>query len=182
MLIQTLKSLNKNVYAINLDPAIQKLSFTANIDIRDCVNYKGLMSKYTLGPNGGIMTALNLFSTQFDQVMNLIAKKAETEFILIDTPGQIEVFSWSASGQIIADSLACTYPTIITYVADTVRSQSISTFMSNMIYALSIMYKTKLPLLIAFNKIDVVSHSFATEWIKDFEKFEVKIPSQFRKQ
>lgn len=174
MLINTLKLAGKNVYSINLDPAIYKLSFTPNIDIRDSVNYKALMSKYTLGPNGGIMTALNLFSTQVDKMIALTGAKSDLDFILIDTPGQIEVFTWSASGQIISDSLACSYPTVITYVADTVRSQSVTTFMSNMLYALSIMYKSKLPLLIAFNKIDVTPHAFAMEWIKDFEAFEVK--------
>ena len=34
-----------------------------------------------------------------------------------DTPGQIEVFNWSASGQIICDALAVTYPTVICYVS-----------------------------------------------------------------
>jgi hypothetical protein len=32
------------------------------------VNYKKVMSQYGLGPNGGIVTALNLFATRFDQV------------------------------------------------------------------------------------------------------------------
>jgi len=31
--------------------------------------------------------------------------EAKTEYILIDTPGQIEVFTWSASGQIITEAL-----------------------------------------------------------------------------
>ncbi len=95
-------------------------------------------------------------------------------FVLVDTPGQIEVFTWSASGQIISDSFACTYPTVVTYVADTVRCQSVTTFMSNMLYALSIMYKTKLPLLVTFNKIDVAPHQFAIDWVRDYEKFEVR--------
>jgi len=131
------------------------------------------MKKYTLGPNGAIMTALNLFATQFDQIMKLLLAKTDLDYVVLDTPGQIEVFTWSASGQIIADSLACTFPTIVTYIADTVRCQAVTTFMSNMLYALSIMYKTKLPLLTTFNKIDVVSHSFALDWINDFDNFEV---------
>jgi hypothetical protein len=50
------------------------------------------MKQYQLGPNGGIMTALNLFATKFDQVMDLVDKKAdELKHVFIDTPGQIEV-------------------------------------------------------------------------------------------
>ncbi|RUS17459.1 hypothetical protein BC938DRAFT_476257 [Jimgerdemannia flammicorona] len=65
-------------YVINLDPAVTALPFTANIDIRDTVNYKEVMKQYNLGPNGGILTALNLFTTKFDQVLNFVAKRAPT--------------------------------------------------------------------------------------------------------
>lgn len=54
---------------------------------------------------------------------------------MIDTPGQIEVFTWSASGSIITESLASVYPTIIIYVVDTSTSVNTTTFMSNMLYA-----------------------------------------------
>ena len=45
-------------------------------DIRDTVNYKEVMKQYSLGPNGGIVTSLNLFATRFDQVMGFIEKRA----------------------------------------------------------------------------------------------------------
>ncbi len=35
-------------------------------------------SRYNLGPNGGILTALNLFTTKFDQVLGLVEKRLET--------------------------------------------------------------------------------------------------------
>lgn len=34
--------------------------------------------RYNLGPNGGILTSLNLFTTKFDQVLNFVAKRAES--------------------------------------------------------------------------------------------------------
>ncbi|OUM66493.1 hypothetical protein PIROE2DRAFT_40744, partial [Piromyces sp. E2] len=93
-------------------------------------------------------------------------------YILLDTPGQIEIFTWSASGAIITDTLAASYPTVVAYIIDTPRSTSPATFMSNMLYACSIMYKTKLPFIIVFNKTDVVSHDFAVEWMTDYESFQ----------
>ena len=127
-------------YNINLDPAVIKTPFPAHIDIRDSVKYKQVMKKYQLGPNGSIITSLNLFATQFDQVITLVEKKQDQfKYVVIDTPGQIEVFSMSASGQVITESLACTFPTVIIYVIDTVRAENPNTFMSNMLYALSIM-------------------------------------------
>lgn len=98
------------------------------------------------------------------QVISVIEKRAdELDYVLVDTPGQIEIFTWSASGAIITEAFASTFPTVIAYVVDTPRSTNPVTFMSNMLYACSILYKTRLPLVLAFNKIDVAQHQFALE-------------------
>jgi Conserved hypothetical ATP binding protein len=39
---------------------------------------EALHKRYNLGPNGGILTALNLFTTKFDQVLDLVEKRAES--------------------------------------------------------------------------------------------------------
>jgi hypothetical protein len=123
--------------------------------------------RYHLGPNGAILTSLNLFATKFGQVLECIDRRIDAatkqpatdttppptdgpsqppattqgiEHILIDTPGQIEIFTWSASGSIITESLAAHYPTVLVYVMDASRSTSPITFMSNMLYACSILY------------------------------------------
>lgn len=65
-------------YVINLDPAVAKLPYGANIDIRDTLKYKDVMKQYHLGPNGAILTSLNLFTTKFDQVLQFIDKRSST--------------------------------------------------------------------------------------------------------
>ncbi|KAK8507276.1 hypothetical protein V6N12_008617 [Hibiscus sabdariffa] len=165
-------------YVMNLDPAVMTLPFGANIDIRDTVKYKEVMKQFNLGPNGGILTSLNLFATKFAEVISVIEKRADQlDYVLVDTPGQIEIFTWSASGAIITEAFASTFPTVVTYVVDTPRSASPVTFMSNMLYACSILYKTRLPLVLAFNKTDVAQHEFALEWMEDFEAFQSAIRS-----
>lgn len=98
------------------------------------------------------------------QVVSVIESRADQlDYVLVDTPGQIEIFTWSASGAIITEAFASTFPTVVTYVIDTPRSSSPVTFMSNMLYACSILYKTRLPVVLAFNKTDVAQHQFALE-------------------
>ncbi|CAK7207080.1 hypothetical protein SEUCBS139899_009888 [Sporothrix eucalyptigena] len=172
-------------YVINLDPAVLHVPFDSNIDIRDSVNYREVMKQYNLGPNGGILTALNLFSTKVDQILNLLEKrtlpdprqpdKKPVKHVLVDTPGQIEAFVWSASGTILLESLASSFPTVIAYVIDTPRTSSTSTFMSNMLYACSILYKTKLPMILVFNKTDVKDAGFAKQWMTDFDAFQAAL-------
>jgi GPN-loop GTPase len=217
-----------DLYCVNLDPAVLDVPYDVDIDIRDTVNYKSVMKFHKLGPNGAIMTCLNLFCTKFDQVITLLEKRAfpskpteslnkddsvETatdlgestgnhagiepenkvvvedavddekededdddgpmKYILVDTPGQIEAFTWSASGSIISESLASSFPTVLVFVVDTARcAASPNTFMSNMLYACSMLYRTKLPLVVCFNKTDVVSHQFCLEWMRDHEAFQ----------
>jgi GPN-loop GTPase len=176
-------------YCVNLDPATLNVPFDASIDIRDTVDYKQVMKQHRLGPNGAIMTSLNLFATKFDQVMNILERRADSsgdneknseqledekmDYILVDTPGQIEAFTWSASGSIISESLASAFPTVLCFVVDTARcASSPNTFMSNMLYACSMLYRTRLPLVVCFNKTDVVSHDFCMEWMRDSEEFQ----------
>ena len=173
---------------INLDPAVRNVPFDSNIDIRDSLNYKEVMREYNLGPNGGILTSLNIFATKIDQVMSILERRTATnpenpnvkpiKNIIVDTPGQIEVFVWSASGSILLDSLASTFPTVIAYIIDTPRTTSTSTFMSNMLYACSILYKTKLPMILVFNKTDVKDAEFAKEWMTDFEAFQAALKGE----
>lgn len=166
-------------YMINCDPAVTKVPYGANIDIRDTVDYKQVMKQYNLGPNGAILTSLNLFATRFDQVVHLAERKTpHLDYLFLDTPGQIEIFTWSASGQVITESLASTFTTVIVYVIDTPRNMSPVTFMSNMLYACSILYKMKLPFVLVFNKIDIVKHDFAQKWIRDFSAFQKALENE----
>ena len=177
-------------YVMNLDPAVRNVPFECNIDIRDSLNYKEVMREYNLGPNGGILTSLNIFATKIDQIINILEKRTATKpetpktktkpikNIIVDTPGQIEVFVWSASGSILLDSLASSFPTVIAYIIDTPRTSSTSTFMSNMLYACSILYKTKLPMILVFNKTDVQDADFAKEWMTDFEAFQTALKQE----
>lgn len=175
-------------YVLNLDPAVRSVPFESNIDIRDSVKYKEVMKQYNLGPNGAILTSLNLFTTKIDQIINILEKrclpqadsKAPTpSHIIVDTPGQIEVFVWSASGNILLSTLASSFPTVIAYVIDTPRTlENTSTFMSNMLYAISILYKTRLPMILVFNKTDVESEEKAVEWMRDFETFQAAVRAE----
>ena len=161
---------------------MRNLAYEPDIDVRETVDYKGVMKQYQLGPNGGILTALNLFATKFDQVLSLVERRVASEtppaHVLIDTPGQIEIFTWSASGAVITEALAASLPTVIVYVIDTPRSARPVTFMSNMLYACSILYKFRLPLVLVFNKTDVLPADFATEWMADCEAFQAALDGE----
>ena len=69
------------------------------------------------------------------QVISLCEKQRDPplKYVIVDTPGQIEIFTWSASGAIITEAFASGFPTMIAFVIDTPRCAHPQTFMSNML-------------------------------------------------
>lgn len=89
----------------------------------------------------------------------------------------MEVLRIGVLGSIVTELFARSFPTIVLFVVDTVRCTNPRVFMSNMLQACSILYKTRLPLLLAFNKTDIESHGFALEWMKDYDAYEAALKS-----
>ena len=76
------------------------------------------------------------------------------------------------------DLFGSAFPTTLLYVSDTPRCTSPTTFMSNMLYCCSILYKSHLPMVCAFNKIDVIGCAFAEGWMTDFESYLTALEGQ----
>ena len=96
----------KRVYIVNLDPAATATPYVVNLDIRDTVNYRRLMEDRKIGPNGAILLSLDMFLTKIHQLDSVLRTKCATnDYIIIDTPGQIEMFTISASGELFTKML-----------------------------------------------------------------------------
>jgi GTPase SAR1 family protein len=165
-------------YYVNLDPATADINFSANVDIRDTVNYESVMDSFQLGPNGAILTSLNLFATKFHEVVGLIQKRNDLRFAFFDTPGQIEAFAWSASGGMITQELAAAFHTIVLFIVDIPRCSHPPTFISTMLYACSILYRSGLPVVLALTKTDVKPPDELISWMTDLDKFEAAVSAQ----
>ena len=70
----------KESYIINMDPAVIKTFYEPNLDIRDTINYKEMMKSHNLGPNGSIMTCLNIFATQIHKIVDVLSQKDSLEY------------------------------------------------------------------------------------------------------
>ena len=45
---------------LNLDPGVDNMPYTCDIDVRDYVDYVSIMQQYELGPNGAMIMANDL--------------------------------------------------------------------------------------------------------------------------
>jgi GPN-loop GTPase len=98
------------------------------------------MKDHQLGPNGAILTALNLFTSQPEKIIarieETIAKSThDHNLFVVDIPGQIEVFTWSSSSLILTEAIALLMPVKIVYIIDSLRCQNPNVFLSNLLFA-----------------------------------------------
>ena len=63
---QFLGAIGRKCSIVNLDPANDKTSYPCALDVRDLVTLEEVMSEDHLGPNGGILYALEELEENFD--------------------------------------------------------------------------------------------------------------------
>lgn len=159
--------LNSHIYSINLDPAVLNTKMPLNLDIKDHIDYYEVMEKHNLGSNGAITTSLNLFLLKLVDLFDC----KNSEYIIIDTPGQIESFTWSSPGFVLRDFFKNIGNLVMVYLVDSLASQDPSVFMSNMMYAISLQCRYNLNVLCTFNKTDLQESVKIEKWIRDYEQF-----------
>lgn len=143
-----------DVAIVNLDPAADYLPYVADIDVRDFISAREVMKKYKLGPNAAIIASIDLISLHIDKLKEDITSLKST-YILIDTPGQMELFAFRGIGSFIVNKLSLDR-TAIVFVMDILQAQSPNGFISCMLLALSTQFKFNKAQVIALNKIDLV--------------------------
>ena len=89
---QFLGAIGRNVSVVNLDPANDNVPYKPDIDIRDLVTLEDVMEKEELGPNGGVLYALEELEENWEWLQQGL-KDCEDNYILIDSPGQVELFT-----------------------------------------------------------------------------------------
>ena len=86
-----------NVSYVNFDPGVEELPYEPDFDIRNYIKVSDVMRKYHLGPNGALIKSSDLMLNYMDEIHKKL-DKISADFILIDTPGQMELFVFRESG------------------------------------------------------------------------------------
>lgn len=88
------KSRRLTVRRVNLDPGSRVVYPKIDYDITSDISSQKLMKAQKLGPNGAILEACRQMSARRDQIIKKILPNndQEVDFLLIDTPGQLDSF------------------------------------------------------------------------------------------
>ncbi|MFX0169214.1 MAG: ATP/GTP-binding protein [Candidatus Hodarchaeota archaeon] len=143
-----------SVGTVNLDPGVLHLPYGPDIDVRDFVSLQGVMEKYNLGPNGGLVAAIDLISTHLGTLQEEI-KDLAVDFLLLDAPGQIELFAFRQTGPIIVSSLGGESK-MIAYLVDSTLSKTPAGFISSLFLSASVLVRFQLPQLNVLSRADLL--------------------------
>ena len=96
---------NRKILLINLDPANESKNSIFDIDIRDLIDLNEVEKNLHLGPNSSFLYCFDFLEKNLDWLKNKIYSYKDINYLLIDTPGQIEIFTLSASFKKICKNL-----------------------------------------------------------------------------
>ncbi|KAF1993385.1 hypothetical protein P154DRAFT_589722 [Amniculicola lignicola CBS 123094] len=95
-MLQFMTQMGRKCSIVNLDPANDQMSYPCALDIRDLVTIDEIMEQEDLGPNGGILYALEELEHNFEWLEEGL-KALGDDYVLFDCPGQVELFTHHGS-------------------------------------------------------------------------------------
>lgn len=140
---------------VNLDPGVDSLPYTPDVDIRDWISLKEVMEEYDLGPNGAQIVAADMIALNAKDVKESI-DGFKTDYVLIDTPGQIELFVFREAGNFLVTQLN-PRRSMVAYLLDPVLSKTASGFVTQLLLSLTTRFRLSIPVANVLSKSDLLS-------------------------
>ncbi len=163
---------------LNLDPGVDSMPYTCDIDVRDYVDYVSIMQQYELGPNGAMVMANDLIASKIDDIQNDV-NKVNPDYLIVDTPGQIELFVYRSSGRFIIDNISNEEKTNI-FLFDGSLITSPVNFVSIALLATSIRLRLNLPTINVLTKTDLIGDKLKNilQWSTNLKTLENAIGNE----
>ena len=139
---------------LNLDPGVETLPYTCDIDVRDHVDIISIMKQYELGPNGALIMANDLIASKIDDIQNEV-NRVNPDYLIVDTPGQIELFAYRTSGRFLVENITSEEKTSI-FLFDGALVTTPVNFVSIALLATSIRLRLNLPTVNVVTKTDLI--------------------------
>ncbi|ODH22786.1 hypothetical protein ACO22_05475 [Paracoccidioides brasiliensis] len=155
---QFMSAIGRKCSVVNLDPANDKTSYTPAFDVRELVTLEEIMAEDTLGPNGGVLYALEEIEANFDWLKEGLERLGD-DYVLFDCPGQVEIFTHHSSLRNIFFRIQkLGYRLVVIHLIDSYNLTLPSMYISALLLSLRAMLQMDLPHINVLTKIDNLSN------------------------
>ena len=145
-----------DVAVVNMDPAVERLPYTPDFDVRDYVDAVEVMERYGLGPNSSLIVSVDLLLTKATEIKNDIGN-IEANYVLVDTPGQVELFAYRDTGRTFSSLLVGDSKSVNVFLLDAFLARDARSYVSLLLLSSSVRFKLGIPQLNVLSKIDLIS-------------------------
>ena len=163
--------LETEIIAVNLDPGAERVHYDAEFDVRDVISLTEVMTEYDLGPNGAQILAADLVAAQALDVADELHSLAG-ELIVVDTPGQVELFAFREASSHLIEVLGRDQSAII-YLFDPMLSRSPSGFVSQMLLSSIVEFRLGLPTKNFLSQADLLDQDELDKILEWSERLEI---------
>lgn len=139
---------------VNLDPGVEGLMYTPDVDVRDWVEIGEIMKEYGLGPNGAQIAAADMMALNIKEISEVVAG-FNTDYVLIDTPGQLELFTFRQSSRVIVDEFGVE-DSALAFLFDPAVARTPNGYVSSLMLAATVHFRLPLPMLLLMAKADML--------------------------
>lgn len=154
-LLDDFHSRGAKAIALNLDPGVEFLPYSPEIDIRNYVSLADVMREFKLGPNGALVVAVDLVVNHLEKIRQIV-KEWAPDYVLVDTPGQMELFAFRETGPVVMKSLNPSGNSLNLFLIDSFLARNPSSFVSMLMLATSVLTRFRIPQINLLTKVDAV--------------------------
>ncbi len=147
----------KNEYdtiVVNLDPGADALPYNPDIDVRDIVDLGDIMAEYGLGPNGAQIVAADLMANYVEDIKRDV-DSYDSDYVIYDTAGQLELFAFRASSEFIVDFLG-EDRSMLAFMFDPSLAKTPTGFVSLLLLSATVHFRFYKPYINVLTKVDII--------------------------
>ena len=155
-MLEHCESIGRSAHLINFDPAADTFVHPPSKDIRDLVSVDEVMEELQYGPNGGLIYALEYMLNEGLDWLQEDLGQYQDEFLIIDCPGQIEIYShFDIMPRIIEIFSRADYRICAVYLLESQWMEDPSKFFAGILNATAAMLQLGVPHLNLISKMDL---------------------------
>jgi GPN-loop GTPase len=149
------KSAGYDAIVVNLDPGSEADAGGVDVDIREWVRLADIQDEYGLGPNGAQVAAADMIALKVFEVKQAV-QELKSDYVLVDTPGQIELFAFREASKAIVEALSGDR-SAIAFLFDPALARTPGGFVSLLMLSATLEFRFRLPLVNVLAKSDVLT-------------------------
>ena len=139
---------------VNLDPGAEVTPFNPDWDIRRIISVDRLMRSEKLGPNGAMLRAAQQMLIESQGIVEGM-ESLGGEYVVLDTPGQIELFVFHSSGPKLVSEFSGIARTVGVFLLDPVLTADPANLAAALAQSIVVRVRLNIPLVIVASKSDI---------------------------